>query len=73
MNLSYKLKPSIVALKFTNINYFFAICNPLRASERSPFEGSCCGGGYANVDSVPPSPDDDDDDSDGSDPPPPAR
>ncbi|KAL5286747.1 REM1 family protein [Megaselia abdita] len=30
-----------------------------RASERSPFDGSCCGGGYANVDSMPPSPDTD--------------
>ncbi|XP_055624302.1 uncharacterized protein LOC129767426 [Toxorhynchites rutilus septentrionalis] len=27
-----------------------------RASERSPFEGSCCGGGYATVDSLPSSP-----------------
>ncbi|XP_053689210.1 uncharacterized protein LOC128738241 [Sabethes cyaneus] len=34
-----------------------------RASERSPFDGSCCGGGYATVDSLPssPAPDDDDD------------
>ncbi|XP_037951313.1 uncharacterized protein LOC119682044 [Teleopsis dalmanni] len=40
-----------------------------RASERSPFEGSCCGGGYANVDSLPASPDD----SDNLDPPPPPR
>ncbi|XP_055853796.1 dentin sialophosphoprotein isoform X4 [Episyrphus balteatus] len=39
-----------------------------RASERSPFDGSCCGGGYANVDSIPPSPDTDD-----SEPPPPPR
>lgn len=39
-----------------------------RASERSPFEGSCCGSGYANVDSVPSSPDSDD-----LEPPPPAR
>ncbi|XP_050322501.1 uncharacterized protein LOC126754510 isoform X1 [Bactrocera neohumeralis] len=39
-----------------------------RASERSPFEGSCCGGGYANVDSVPSSPHSDD-----LEPPPPAR
>ncbi|XP_037918216.1 uncharacterized protein LOC119656024 isoform X3 [Hermetia illucens] len=37
-----------------------------RASERSPFEGSCCGGGYSNVDSLPPSPTD-------SEPPPPPR
>lgn len=28
------------------------------ASERSPFEGSCCGGGYATLDSLPPSPTD---------------
>ncbi|EDS31671.1 conserved hypothetical protein [Culex quinquefasciatus] len=27
-----------------------------RASERSPFDGSCCGGGYATVDSLPSSP-----------------
>lgn len=27
-----------------------------RASERSPFEGSCCGKGYTTVDSLPPSP-----------------
>ncbi|XP_017466091.1 PREDICTED: uncharacterized protein LOC108358992 isoform X12 [Rhagoletis zephyria] len=40
-----------------------------RASERSPFEGSCCGGGYANVDSVPSSPDD----SESLEPPPPPR
>ncbi|KAH8401193.1 hypothetical protein KR009_003564 [Drosophila setifemur] len=40
-----------------------------RASERSPFEGSCCGAGYANVDSLPASPDD----SDNLEPPPPAR
>ncbi|KRG05355.1 uncharacterized protein Dmoj_GI18451, isoform C [Drosophila mojavensis] len=40
-----------------------------RASERSPFEGSCCGAGYANVDSLPASPDD----SESMDPPPPAR
>ncbi|EDV98167.1 uncharacterized protein LOC6568836 isoform X2 [Drosophila grimshawi] len=40
-----------------------------RASERSPFEGSCCGGAYANVDSLPASPDE----SDNMDPPPPAR
>lgn len=39
-----------------------------RASERSPFEGSCCGGGYANVDSIPSSTDTDD-----LEPPPPAR
>uniref|UniRef100_W8C1L6 GTP-binding protein REM 1 n=1 Tax=Ceratitis capitata TaxID=7213 RepID=W8C1L6_CERCA len=39
-----------------------------RASERSPFEGSCCGGGYANVDSVPTSPDSED-----LEPPPPPR
>ncbi|XP_011193932.1 uncharacterized protein Rem1_0 isoform X2 [Zeugodacus cucurbitae] len=39
-----------------------------RASERSPFEGSCCGGGYANVDSVPSTPDSDD-----LEPPPPPR
>ncbi|XP_055373146.1 uncharacterized protein LOC129606700 isoform X3 [Condylostylus longicornis] len=38
-----------------------------RASERSPFDGSCCGGGYANVDSLPPSP------TDSEDPPPPPR
>ncbi|XP_054740303.1 uncharacterized protein LOC129245894 isoform X1 [Anastrepha obliqua] len=37
-----------------------------RASERSPFEGSCCGGAYANVDSVPTSPDE----SDNIEPPP---
>ncbi|XP_063709642.1 uncharacterized protein LOC134838112 isoform X1 [Culicoides brevitarsis] len=37
-----------------------------RASERSPFDGSCCGGGYATVDSMPNSPTD-------SDPPPPPR
>lgn len=31
--------------------------NNSRASERSPFEGSCCGGGaYANIDSLPTSP-----------------
>lgn len=29
---------------------------PYRASERSPFDGSCCGGGYTNVDSLPTSP-----------------
>ncbi|XP_017839956.1 uncharacterized protein LOC108597757 isoform X2 [Drosophila busckii] len=40
-----------------------------RASERSPFEGSCCGAGYANVDSLPASPDE----SENLDPPPPAR
>ncbi|XP_033154920.1 uncharacterized protein LOC117137534 isoform X3 [Drosophila mauritiana] len=40
-----------------------------RASERSPFEGSCCGAGYANVDSLPATPDD----SENLDPPPPAR
>ncbi|XP_020815327.1 uncharacterized protein LOC110189536 isoform X2 [Drosophila serrata] len=40
-----------------------------RASERSPFEGSCCGAGYANVDSLPASPDD----SENLEPPPPAR
>ncbi|XP_067628981.1 uncharacterized protein Rgk2 isoform X2 [Eurosta solidaginis] len=40
-----------------------------RANERSPFEGSCCGGGYANVDSIPTSPND----SDNSDPPPAPR
>ncbi|XP_058457355.1 uncharacterized protein LOC131434553 [Malaya genurostris] len=34
-----------------------------RASERSPFDGSCCGGGYATVDSLPSSPVDDEDDS----------
>lgn len=27
-----------------------------RASERSPFDGTCCGGGYTNVDSLPTSP-----------------
>ncbi|XP_037805253.1 uncharacterized protein LOC119599542 [Lucilia sericata] len=43
-----------------------------RASERSPFEGSCCGGGYANVDSVPASPEEDDD-SENYEPPPPPR
>ncbi|KFB42490.1 hypothetical protein ZHAS_00010195 [Anopheles sinensis] len=32
-----------------------------RASERSPFEGSCCGGGYATVDSLPSSHGEDDD------------
>ncbi|GAB0097849.1 hypothetical protein DMENIID0001_135270 [Sergentomyia squamirostris] len=37
-----------------------------RASERSPFDGSCCGGGYSVVDSLPPSPTD-------SEPPPPPR
>ncbi|XP_035911911.1 uncharacterized protein LOC118512079 isoform X1 [Anopheles stephensi] len=31
-----------------------------RASERSPFEGSCCGGGYATVDSLPSSHGEDD-------------
>uniref|UniRef100_A0A1B0CZ11 Uncharacterized protein n=1 Tax=Phlebotomus papatasi TaxID=29031 RepID=A0A1B0CZ11_PHLPP len=36
------------------------------ASERSPFDGSCCGGGYSVVDSLPPSPTD-------SEPPPPPR
>ncbi|XP_073847375.1 rad, Gem/Kir family member 2 isoform X1 [Musca autumnalis] len=41
-----------------------------RASERSPFDGSCCGGGYANVDSVPASPDED---SENVEPPPPPR
>ncbi|EDW60540.1 uncharacterized protein Rgk2 isoform X2 [Drosophila virilis] len=40
-----------------------------RASERSPFEGSCCGAGYANVDSLPASPDE----SENMEPPPPAR
>ncbi|XP_017150251.1 uncharacterized protein LOC108160633 isoform X3 [Drosophila miranda] len=40
-----------------------------RASERSPFEGSCCGGGYANVDSLPVS----SDESDNLEPPPAAR
>ncbi|KAH8384853.1 hypothetical protein KR093_010108 [Drosophila rubida] len=40
-----------------------------RASERSPFEGSCCGAGYANVDSLPASPDE----SENLEPPPPAR
>ncbi|EDW79762.1 uncharacterized protein Dwil_GK17958 [Drosophila willistoni] len=40
-----------------------------RASERSPFEGSCCGAGYANVDSLPASPDE----SENQEPPPPAR
>ncbi|XP_062710275.1 uncharacterized protein LOC109423281 isoform X2 [Aedes albopictus] len=34
-----------------------------RASERSPFEGSCCGGGYATVDSLPSSPNAEEDDS----------
>ncbi|XP_058066311.1 arf-GAP with ANK repeat and PH domain-containing protein cnt-2-like [Anopheles bellator] len=34
-----------------------------RASERSPFEGSCCGGGYATVDSLPSSHGDEDDES----------
>ncbi|XP_062553133.1 uncharacterized protein LOC134218228 [Armigeres subalbatus] len=34
-----------------------------RASERSPFEGSCCGGGYATVDSLPSSPNADEEDS----------
>lgn len=38
-----------------------------RASERSPFDGSCCGGGYTNVDSLPPSP------SDSEEPPPQPR
>ncbi|KAG4069698.1 hypothetical protein HA402_002277, partial [Bradysia odoriphaga] len=37
-----------------------------RASERSPFDGSCCGVGYATVDSLPPSPTDSD-----AEPPPP--
>ncbi|XP_013104329.2 uncharacterized protein LOC106084907 [Stomoxys calcitrans] len=41
-----------------------------RASERSPFDGSCCGGGYANVDSVPASPDED---SENVEPTPPPR
>lgn len=40
-----------------------------RASERSPFEGSCCGAGYANVDSLPASPDE----SENLEAPPPAR
>lgn len=35
-----------------------------RASERSPFEGSCCGGGYATVDSLPPSPTEDEESGD---------
>ncbi|XP_065092986.1 uncharacterized protein Rgk2 [Ochlerotatus camptorhynchus] len=34
-----------------------------RASERSPFDGSCCGGGYATVDSLPSSPNAEEDDS----------
>ncbi|XP_049543128.1 arf-GAP with ANK repeat and PH domain-containing protein cnt-2-like [Anopheles darlingi] len=34
-----------------------------RASERSPFEGSCCGGGYATVDSLPSSHGEDEDES----------
>uniref|UniRef100_A0A182NHN0 Uncharacterized protein n=1 Tax=Anopheles dirus TaxID=7168 RepID=A0A182NHN0_9DIPT len=35
-----------------------------RASERSPFEGSCCGGGYATVDSLPSSHGEDDEEND---------
>lgn len=46
-------------------NLLFCKC---RASERSPFEGSCCGGGYTAVDSMPPSPSDSEEE-----PPPPPR
>lgn len=34
----------------------YAYIKYFRASERSPFEGSCCGKGYTAVDSLPPSP-----------------
>lgn len=51
-------------------SYLILCFKNYRASERSPFEGSCCGGGYANVDSVPASPDED---SENAEPTPPPR
>lgn len=65
---SWKLLWNIFFIK-PPFQYF--IC-PNSASERSPFEGSCCGGGYANVDSVPASPEEEDD-SENYEPPPPPR
>lgn len=46
-----------------NFSFFSSF---FRASERSPFDGSCCGAGYVTVDSLPPSPTD-------SEPPPAPR
>lgn len=40
------------------MSLLFSFLLQIRASERSPFDGSCCGVGYATVDSLPPSPTD---------------
>jgi hypothetical protein len=55
------IKPSldVIFVYFFNKMLIFFFFIFFRASERSPFDGSCCGAGYADLeDSLPPSPTD---------------